>query len=182
MYINHSKLLFYLIYYVFTGIHNKSNRIELVKKKRKEKKNRIEYHINNLTINPNKIEVNFNPTGRICVQHPHGPRHLHLARWQFLWRWSVQWYTAWDWNLQMCKNWHILHRAVGSGQEARKGMIFQFIIKVYNCLFIFNFFKLISLFQGTVYYNQDKTSWYKGDWVKNNREGWGERRYVLLHA
>ncbi|XP_030256148.1 radial spoke head 10 homolog B [Sparus aurata] len=31
--------------------------------------------------------------------------------------------------------------------------------------------------RGTVYYNQDKTSWYKGDWVKNNREGWGERRY-----
>ncbi|XP_036937569.1 radial spoke head 10 homolog B isoform X2 [Acanthopagrus latus] len=31
--------------------------------------------------------------------------------------------------------------------------------------------------KGTVYYNQDKTSWYKGDWVKNSREGWGERRY-----
>ncbi|XP_049418565.1 radial spoke head 10 homolog B isoform X2 [Epinephelus fuscoguttatus] len=31
--------------------------------------------------------------------------------------------------------------------------------------------------KGTVYYNQDKTSWYKGDWVKNNREGWGVRRY-----
>ncbi|KAM8729017.1 radial spoke head 10 homolog B isoform 3-T3 [Acanthopagrus schlegelii] len=32
-------------------------------------------------------------------------------------------------------------------------------------------------YEGTVYYNQDKTSWYKGDWVKNSREGWGERRY-----
>ncbi|XP_026171381.1 radial spoke head 10 homolog B isoform X2 [Mastacembelus armatus] len=31
--------------------------------------------------------------------------------------------------------------------------------------------------KGTVYYNQDKTSWYKGDWVKNNREGWGVRCY-----
>uniref|UniRef100_A0A3B4TLX9 Uncharacterized protein n=1 Tax=Seriola dumerili TaxID=41447 RepID=A0A3B4TLX9_SERDU len=29
--------------------------------------------------------------------------------------------------------------------------------------------------KGVVYYNQDKTSWYKGDWVKNNREGLGER-------
>ncbi|XP_040885363.1 radial spoke head 10 homolog B [Toxotes jaculatrix] len=31
--------------------------------------------------------------------------------------------------------------------------------------------------KGTVYYNQDKTSWYKGDWVKNNREGLGVRCY-----
>ncbi|KAA8581778.1 hypothetical protein FQN60_003359 [Etheostoma spectabile] len=31
--------------------------------------------------------------------------------------------------------------------------------------------------KGEVYYNPDKTSWYKGDWVKNNREGWGIRRY-----
>ncbi|XP_034716608.1 radial spoke head 10 homolog B [Etheostoma cragini] len=31
--------------------------------------------------------------------------------------------------------------------------------------------------KGDVYYNHDKTSWYKGDWVKNNREGWGVRRY-----
>uniref|UniRef100_A0A3P8RLX9 Radial spoke head component 1 n=1 Tax=Amphiprion percula TaxID=161767 RepID=A0A3P8RLX9_AMPPE len=31
--------------------------------------------------------------------------------------------------------------------------------------------------KGTVYYNEDKTSWYKGDWVKNNREGWGVRCY-----
>ncbi|KAM9336614.1 radial spoke head 10 homolog B [Symphorus nematophorus] len=31
--------------------------------------------------------------------------------------------------------------------------------------------------KGEVYYNQDKTSWYKGDWVKNNREGWGVRCY-----
>ncbi|KAI3365588.1 hypothetical protein L3Q82_010663 [Scortum barcoo] len=31
--------------------------------------------------------------------------------------------------------------------------------------------------KGAVYYNQEKTSWYKGDWVKNNREGWGVRCY-----
>ncbi|XP_023136217.2 radial spoke head 10 homolog B isoform X2 [Amphiprion ocellaris] len=31
--------------------------------------------------------------------------------------------------------------------------------------------------KGTAYYNEDKTSWYKGDWVKNNREGWGVRCY-----
>ncbi|XP_056286419.1 radial spoke head 10 homolog B [Pseudoliparis swirei] len=31
--------------------------------------------------------------------------------------------------------------------------------------------------KGTVYFNQDKTSWYKGDWVKNDIEGWGVRRY-----
>ncbi|XP_029383425.1 radial spoke head 10 homolog B [Echeneis naucrates] len=31
--------------------------------------------------------------------------------------------------------------------------------------------------KGTVYYSHDKTSWYKGDWVKNNREGMGVRCY-----
>ncbi|XP_078135509.1 radial spoke head 10 homolog B isoform X2 [Sander vitreus] len=31
--------------------------------------------------------------------------------------------------------------------------------------------------KGEVYYNHGKTSWYKGDWVNNNREGWGVRRY-----
>ncbi|XP_029954782.1 radial spoke head 10 homolog B [Salarias fasciatus] len=31
--------------------------------------------------------------------------------------------------------------------------------------------------QGTVYYNEEMSSWYKGDWINNNREGWGERRY-----
>ncbi|XP_065805550.1 radial spoke head 10 homolog B [Labrus bergylta] len=31
--------------------------------------------------------------------------------------------------------------------------------------------------KGEVYYNRDKTSWYKGDWVKNNREGCGVRCY-----
>ncbi|XP_070708376.1 radial spoke head 10 homolog B [Pempheris klunzingeri] len=31
--------------------------------------------------------------------------------------------------------------------------------------------------KGEVYYNQDKSSWYKGDWVKNTREGWGVRCY-----
>ncbi|KAM9837984.1 radial spoke head 10 homolog B [Aulostomus maculatus] len=31
--------------------------------------------------------------------------------------------------------------------------------------------------KGAVYYNQDKTSWYKGDWVMNTREGWGVRCY-----
>lgn len=31
-----------------------------------------------------------------------------------------------------------------------------------------------------MFYNQDKTSWYKGDWVRNNREGWGVRWYVQV--
>ncbi|XP_055360682.1 radial spoke head 10 homolog B isoform X2 [Betta splendens] len=31
--------------------------------------------------------------------------------------------------------------------------------------------------KGTVYYNQSKTSWYKGYWVKNCKEGWGVRCY-----
>ncbi|KAM8837824.1 radial spoke head 10 homolog B [Spinachia spinachia] len=31
--------------------------------------------------------------------------------------------------------------------------------------------------QGVVYYTRDKTSWYRGDWVRNTREGWGVRRY-----
>ncbi|KAM3876854.1 radial spoke head 10 homolog B-like [Diretmus argenteus] len=31
--------------------------------------------------------------------------------------------------------------------------------------------------EGTVYYNPDWTSWYKGGWVNNNREGWGVRCY-----
>ncbi|XP_061564104.1 radial spoke head 10 homolog B [Cololabis saira] len=31
--------------------------------------------------------------------------------------------------------------------------------------------------KGIVYYSGDQTSWYKGDWVMNNREGWGERCY-----
>ncbi|XP_069725948.1 radial spoke head 10 homolog B2-like [Phaenicophaeus curvirostris] len=31
--------------------------------------------------------------------------------------------------------------------------------------------------KGTVYYNQEYTSWYSGDWVNNVREGWGIRCY-----
>ncbi|XP_035469851.1 radial spoke head 10 homolog B isoform X2 [Scophthalmus maximus] len=31
--------------------------------------------------------------------------------------------------------------------------------------------------KGEVYYNQGESSWYKGDWVKNSREGFGERCY-----
>ncbi|XP_061666136.1 radial spoke head 10 homolog B [Syngnathoides biaculeatus] len=31
--------------------------------------------------------------------------------------------------------------------------------------------------KGTVYYDQEETSWYRGDWVMNEREGWGVRRY-----
>ncbi|KAM4624517.1 radial spoke head 10 homolog B [Polymixia lowei] len=31
--------------------------------------------------------------------------------------------------------------------------------------------------KGLIYYNQDATSWYEGDWVNNNREGWGLRCY-----
>uniref|UniRef100_A0A8C7ZAP7 Uncharacterized protein n=1 Tax=Oryzias sinensis TaxID=183150 RepID=A0A8C7ZAP7_9TELE len=40
---------------------------------------------------------------------------------------------------------------------------------------LFIFVLNISVLQGTVYYNESKTSWYKGDWVMNNREGRGER-------
>ncbi|XP_032896456.1 radial spoke head 10 homolog B2-like isoform X2 [Amblyraja radiata] len=31
--------------------------------------------------------------------------------------------------------------------------------------------------KGTIYYNEEGTSWYQGDWVNNVREGWGVRRY-----
>ncbi|XP_048223501.1 radial spoke head 10 homolog B [Perognathus longimembris pacificus] len=31
--------------------------------------------------------------------------------------------------------------------------------------------------KGTVYYNQEGTSWYEGDWVHNVKKGWGIRRY-----
>ncbi|KAI4880512.1 hypothetical protein NFI96_012347 [Prochilodus magdalenae] len=31
--------------------------------------------------------------------------------------------------------------------------------------------------QGTIYYNQELTSWYEGDWKNNHREGWGVRCY-----
>ncbi|CAN8191909.1 unnamed protein product [Coccothraustes coccothraustes] len=31
--------------------------------------------------------------------------------------------------------------------------------------------------KGTIYYDQEQTSWYAGDWVNNVREGWGFRRY-----
>ncbi|XP_062444682.1 radial spoke head 10 homolog B-like isoform X1 [Rhea pennata] len=31
--------------------------------------------------------------------------------------------------------------------------------------------------KGTIYYNRGRTSWYSGDWVNNNKEGWGVRRY-----
>ncbi|KAK6328282.1 hypothetical protein J4Q44_G00002600 [Coregonus suidteri] len=31
--------------------------------------------------------------------------------------------------------------------------------------------------KGTIYYNQEVTSWYEGEWVNNNREGWGVRCY-----
>ncbi|XP_077481727.1 radial spoke head 10 homolog B isoform X2 [Stigmatopora argus] len=31
--------------------------------------------------------------------------------------------------------------------------------------------------KGTVYYNQEETSWYKGNWVMNERVGWGVRCY-----
>ncbi|XP_039472068.1 radial spoke head 10 homolog B isoform X3 [Oreochromis aureus] len=33
------------------------------------------------------------------------------------------------------------------------------------------------VYKGTAYYNEEKTSWYKGDWVRNNREGCGLRCY-----
>ncbi|XP_063090217.1 radial spoke head 10 homolog B isoform X1 [Cavia porcellus] len=31
--------------------------------------------------------------------------------------------------------------------------------------------------KGSIYYNQEGTSWYKGDWVHNIRKGWGTRCY-----
>ncbi|XP_052628614.1 radial spoke head 10 homolog B-like isoform X4 [Harpia harpyja] len=31
--------------------------------------------------------------------------------------------------------------------------------------------------KGTIYYDQEHTSWYSGDWVNNVKEGWGMRRY-----
>ncbi|NXE19656.1 R10B2 protein, partial [Ardeotis kori] len=31
--------------------------------------------------------------------------------------------------------------------------------------------------KGTIYYDQEHTSWYSGDWVKNVKEGWGIRCY-----
>nr|XP_030140869.3 radial spoke head 10 homolog B isoform X1 [Taeniopygia guttata]XP_030140872.3 radial spoke head 10 homolog B isoform X1 [Taeniopygia guttata]XP_030140873.3 radial spoke head 10 homolog B isoform X1 [Taeniopygia guttata]XP_030140875.3 radial spoke head 10 homolog B isoform X1 [Taeniopygia guttata]XP_041575114.1 radial spoke head 10 homolog B isoform X1 [Taeniopygia guttata]XP_041575115.1 radial spoke head 10 homolog B isoform X1 [Taeniopygia guttata]XP_041575116.1 radial spoke head 10 homol len=31
--------------------------------------------------------------------------------------------------------------------------------------------------KGEIYYDQEHTSWYSGDWVNNVREGWGFRRY-----
>ncbi|XP_060795716.1 radial spoke head 10 homolog B [Neoarius graeffei] len=31
--------------------------------------------------------------------------------------------------------------------------------------------------KGTMYYNQEATSWYEGDWENNRREGWGIRCY-----
>lgn len=41
-------------------------------------------------------------------------------------------------------------------------------------------FTLFSLHQGMLYYNQEKTSWYDGEWVQNRKEGWGVRWYVLI--
>ncbi|XP_062331376.1 radial spoke head 10 homolog B [Osmerus eperlanus] len=32
--------------------------------------------------------------------------------------------------------------------------------------------------KGTIYYNQESSSWYEGDWVSNSREGWGVRCYL----
>ncbi|KAM9012402.1 radial spoke head 10 homolog B isoform 4-T4 [Ara ararauna] len=32
-------------------------------------------------------------------------------------------------------------------------------------------------YEGTIYYDQEHTSWYSGDWVNDVKEGWGMRRY-----
>lgn len=32
-----------------------------------------------------------------------------------------------------------------------------------------------------MYYNQEVTSWYEGDWVNNSREGWGVRWYTCVY-
>ncbi|XP_074821383.1 radial spoke head 10 homolog B-like isoform X8 [Natator depressus] len=34
-----------------------------------------------------------------------------------------------------------------------------------------------NTYRGTIYYNQEGTSWYEGDWVNNIRAGWGIRCY-----
>lgn len=56
-----------------------------------------------------------------------------------------------------------------------------------HCLNIPNMYLIINIFtgvlwwlQGVMYYNQAATSWYKGQWVNNCREGWGTRWYVIL--
>lgn len=46
--------------------------------------------------------------------------------------------------------------------------------------FIFQLVSALFLMQGAIYYNQEQTSWYKGDWVRNRKEGWGVRWYVLI--
>lgn len=61
------------------------------------------------------------------MQHAAGSRHVHLAGWQLLQGGSVQRRTARDWNLQMYQKRCVIQRAVASKQEARKGMIHQFI-------------------------------------------------------
>lgn len=51
-------------------------------------------------------------------------------------------------------------------------MCVRFLCQLVSALF---------LTQGSIYYNQEKTSWYKGDWVRNRKEGWGVRWYVLYY-
>lgn len=41
-------------------------------------------------------------------------------------------------------------------------------------------FTLFSLHQGMLHYNQEKTSWYDGEWVQNRKEGWGVRWYAPI--
>ena len=35
----------------------------------------------------------------------------------------------------------------------------------------------INLLQGTCYYNEDRSSFYSGDWVKGKKHGWGTMVY-----
>lgn len=48
-------------------------------------------------------------------------------------------------------------------------------------MFICQLVSALFLTQGAIYYNQEKTSWYKGDWARNRKEGWGVRWYVLYY-
>ncbi|XP_053327453.1 radial spoke head 10 homolog B isoform X2 [Spea bombifrons] len=31
--------------------------------------------------------------------------------------------------------------------------------------------------KGTIYYNSERTSWYEGDWINGNKDGWGVQRF-----
>lgn len=63
-------------------------------------------------------------------------------------------------------------------KEARKGVIYTSVSDLGSFVLII----CLSLNQGAMYYNQEMTSWYKGDWVRNRKEGWGVRWYGLISS